>query len=69
MTFKLYLKLMVHALIAACILLSAPTIVCIIMTSLNVNPIITLVSGVFSSVLFTMYPTIKYIAYIGNKPL
>ena len=69
MNFKLYLKLMLHALIATCILLSAPTIVCIILTKLNVHPVITVVSGVFSSLLFTMYPSIKYLGYVGDKLL
>ena len=65
MTFKNYLKLLFHALVAAAIILVIPVILCVVLYP--VVPVwVTATAGIVTG-LIAIYPAMKYIEYIVNK--
>lgn len=67
MTFKNYLKLLVHVIITALIILTLPIIVCVVLHN-NIPDWVVSVCGVVTG-LFTIYPAIKYIDWASRGVL
>ena len=65
MTFKQYLQLLIHVIITTLIVLTLPTIVCIVLYN-NIPDWVVCVCGVVTG-LFTIYPAIKYIEWASSR--
>lgn len=65
MTFKEYLELLVHVIITTLIVLTPPTIVCVVLYN-KIPDWVVCVCGVVTG-LFTIYPAIKYIYWAGRR--